>query len=59
MVWDGLSFFGMDHMKLGRLNGEQVNFCTFFKSPETVAVTLILISVSAVVFLGELNKLYE
>ena len=33
MLWDGLGFFGTDHMKLGRLEGEKVNFMTPFKSP--------------------------
>ena len=32
MIWDGVGFFGTDHFKLLRLQGEKVNFCTPFKS---------------------------
>lgn len=41
MLWDGLGFFGTDHMKLGRLKGEKVDFCTPFKSPRTAAISLL------------------
>jgi hypothetical protein len=51
MLWDGLGFFGTDHMKLGRLKGEKVNFCTFFSSPKTLLITLAAAIVGVYIFL--------
>lgn len=58
MIWDGLGFFGTDHMKLGRLKGEKVNFCTPFKSPRTMIISTLLLIVSAFILIGELEHLY-
>ena len=44
MLWDGLGFFGTDHMKLGRLKGEKVDFLTFFKSPKTLVFSILGLS---------------
>lgn len=59
MTWDGLGFFGTDHMKLGRLKGEKVDFCTPFKSPRTLVMTLIMIAIGGVILISELNHVYE
>ena len=53
MLWDGLDFFGTDHMKLGRLKGEKVNFLTPFKSPRTVMVYLLLFAISLYIVINE------
>ena len=58
MVWDGLDFFGTDHMKLGRLKGEKVNFCTPFKSPRTMVISILLMALGLVILITELNNLY-
>ena len=57
MLWDGLGFFGTDHMKLGRLQGEKVDFCTFFKSPKTLVLSLVGLSVAIYLILTEAKKL--
>ena len=57
MLWDGLGFFGTDHMKLGRLRGEKVNFCTFIKSPKSIALTLAGIGLGIYLLITELAKL--
>ena len=45
MVWDGLEIFGFDHMKLGRLKGEKVNFLTQFKSTKYMLMLVVAIIV--------------
>lgn len=58
MVWDGLGFFGTDHMKLGRLKGEKTNFCTFCKSPRTLVLSISLMALAVSIVINELNLLY-
>lgn len=58
MVWDGLGFFGTDHMKLGRLQGEKVDFMTPFKSPRTMVLSLLLFTLALYILITELNNLY-
>ena len=57
MLWDGLGFFGTDHAKLGRLKGEKVNFCTKFKSPRTLIVSLVGIILGVLLLYNELKLL--
>ena len=57
MLWDGLGFFGTDHMKLGRLKGEKVTFCTMFSSPRTLVLTLILMVLGISLIITEAQKL--
>ena len=57
MLWDGLGFFGTDHMKLGRLKGERVNFITPFKSPSTILISLFGISLMLYIILKEGSNL--
>lgn len=57
LLWDGLGFFGTDHMKLGRLRGEKVNFLTPFKSPNTIIGYIFLISVTLYIVLTEVSNL--
>ena len=57
MMWDGLGFFGTDHKKLGRLKGERVNFCTNFKSPRSVAMSVIGLALGSFLILTEVTKL--
>lgn len=58
MVWDGLGFFGTDHMKLGRLKGEKVNFCTPFKSPRGMVLTLLMVALGLGIVINEFAHLY-
>ena len=57
MLWDGLGFFGMDHMKLGRLRGEKVDFCTFFKSPHTLMLSSLTVGIATFVIVTHLKTL--
>lgn len=57
MLWDGLGFFGTDHMKLGRLRGEKVNFCTPFKSPRTLLLGLAGLILAIVIIVIEVEKI--
>lgn len=57
MLWDGLGFFGTDHMKLGRLRGEPVNFCTMFKSPRTMIISILGLALAIFLIITEVDKL--
>lgn len=57
MLWDGLGFFGTDHMKLNRLQGEKVTFATPFKSPRTIIMTLLGLSIGSFLIITEAAKL--
>jgi len=57
MVWDGLGFFGTDHTKLGRLEGEKVTFWTPFKSYKVMILSTIGFIVATYVIVTEFNKL--
>lgn len=59
MVWDGLGFFGTDHMKLGRLKGEPVNFLTMFKSPKSLMLWFLTVGLFAYLIATEADKLYS
>ena len=59
MLWDGLGFFGTDHMKLGRLKGEKVDFCTFMKSPKSVGMSLLGIALATYIVIMEVGNLGE
>lgn len=52
MIWDGLTFFSTEPMKLGRLRGEKVNFLTPLKSPEDLVIFLISFAVVLYLILG-------
>ena len=56
-MWDGLGFFGTDHKKLGRLQGETVNFCTYFKSPRSLVMTILGVSIGTFLVVTEGAKL--
>ena len=56
-LWDGLGFFGTDHMKLGRLKGDKVDFCTFFKSPQTILLWFVAMVVSIYIIVNEGSNL--
>ena len=53
MLWDGLGFFGTDHMKLGRLEGEKVNFMTPFKSPRTLILYFLGLALMIYIIISE------
>ena len=57
MLWDGLGFFGTDHMKLGRLKGEPVTFTTMFSSPRTLVLSLMLLGLGLYLVITEAEKL--
>ena len=57
MVWDGLGFFGTDHMKLGRLKGEKVTFCTFLTSPRSLIMTVLGLTIASYLILTEVDNL--
>ena len=57
MLWDGLGFFGTDHMKLGRLRGEKVDFCTMFSSPRILIMTLLAVGIAIYLVITEAKKL--
>lgn len=57
MLWDGLGFFGTDHMKLGRLRGEKVDFLTPLKSPKDLTLAMLVVGVSLYFVFTELNNL--
>lgn len=57
MLWDGLGFFGTDHMKLGRLRGEPVNFCTMFTSPRTLILSLLGLGIGIYIVITEAERL--
>ena len=57
MLWDGLGFFGADHMKLGRLKGEKVDFCTPFKSPRILFIGLLGLGIGLYIVLTEIYNL--
>ena len=57
MMWDGLGFFGTDHKKLGRLQGQPVNFCTYFKSPRSIVMSILGLAVGTALVLSEYVKL--
>lgn len=57
MVWDGLGYFGTDHTKLGRLEGEKVTFWTPFKSYKVMILSTIGFIVATYVIVTEFNKL--
>lgn len=57
MLWDGLSFFGTDHTKLGRLKGEKVTFFTPFKSPRTVMIYVLIFALCVIIIINEGGKL--
>ena len=57
MLWDGLGFFGTDHMKLGRLKGEKVNFFTFLKSPRSVVMSILGLALAIYIIINEGSKL--
>ena len=57
MVWDGLGFFGTDHMKLGRLQGRPVTFFTFLTSPKSVILSTLGLAVALILIIGEVEKL--
>jgi len=57
MVWDGLGFFGTDHTKLGRLEGEKVTVWTPFKSYKVMILSTIGFIVATYVIVTEFNKL--
>lgn len=57
MLWDGLGFFGTDHMKLGRLRGEPVNFCTMFTSPRTLILSLAGLILGIYIVISEAKQL--
>ena len=59
MIWDGLGFFGCDHMKLGRLEGEKVNFMTPFKSPRTLIISFLGLALMIYIIIIESRKLGE
>ena len=52
MLWDGLGFFGTDHMKLGRLRGEKVTFYTPLKSPQKILYMLAVLLVFIYFMIG-------
>ena len=56
MLWDGLDFFGTDHVKLGRLRGEKVDFCTPLKSPRIMIMYLLLVSVTIYIIVTEASN---
>ena len=57
MLWDGLGFFGTDHMKLGRCKGEPVDFLTFLRSPRTLAFSLAFLILMIYIIFTEFEKL--
>ena len=57
MLWDGLGFFGTDHMKLGRLKGEPVTFFTMCRSPRTLVLSLLLMGLGIYLIMTEAKKL--
>lgn len=57
MLWDGLGFFGTDHMKLGRLKGEKVDFSTPFRSPRTLIIGFLGVGIGLYIILSEISNL--
>ena len=57
ILWDGLGFFGTDHMKLGRLRGEPVHFFTMFTSPRTMIMSLLGLVIGIYLVVTEAEKL--
>ena len=57
MIWDGVGFFGTDHFKLLRLQGEKVNFCTPFKSIKQVIIYILVTFITIYILYTEINKL--
>lgn len=58
MLWDGLGFFGTDHMKLGRLQGQKVTFLTPCKSPVKIMKTIVVLSIALFFISEEFEKLH-
>lgn len=54
--WDGVGFFGFDHKKLGRLQGEPVRWYTRYKS---IGYTLSLLLVSAFIIYIVVNEVVK
>ena len=57
MMWDGLGFFGTDHMKLGRLKGEKVDFTTPFRSPRTLLLGGLGFAIALFIIISEISNL--
>ena len=57
MIWDGVGFFGTDHFKLYRLQGEKVNFCTPFKSIKSVILYVLVAVLSIYILFTEISRL--
>jgi hypothetical protein len=57
MLWDGLTFFGFDDTKLGRLKGEPVSVWDKFKNKKWLISMFIAFAVIIFVLSTELSKL--
>ena len=59
IMWDGMGFFGTNYMKLGRLRGEKVDFCTKFKSIKDIIIYTLTFAFAMYFVLTEIDKLGE